>query len=167
MKKLIFIVLCLFAISIYAQNYSSYFTETVQGQSAKLSQKGYAVGTTVTRGETDSTTAIYSRPIGMTSATGVPRNLFMGSKVLLGINITTAFSDVNATLVLQISYDGISWYDLSTLDADTTPNVTGVQLYLADFTSTYAPYARLKFNASGLQINNTGRVQFIYCVPTL
>ena len=165
MKKLIFVVLCLFAISTYAQNVSGYFSETTKGNSVKWGQFGYAVGTTVARGETDSTTAIYSRPLGQTVANGEVRNLFMGKKVLLGINITTAFLNVAATLITQISYDGTNWTTLETLSANTTPNVTGVYLYLANFTSVAAPYARLVFNSGALKIGNLGRVQFIYCLP--
>lgn len=166
MKKLIILAIVFLAyFNIQAQNVSGYWTETTKGQSTKWGQSGYAVGTTVARGETDSTTAIYSRPFGQSAAGGEVRNAFMGKKVLVGINITVAFADVNATVVSQISHDGVTWVDYATLDSDSTPNVTGVQLYLADFTSTDAPYTRIAFNGGGLKIGNTGRVQFIYCVP--
>jgi len=93
------------------------------------------------------------------------RNSFFGSKIAVGINITVAFADVVAILVTQISYDGTNWTTLETLDADTTPNVTGVQSYVADFTTSKAPYARLLFNSSTLQVNTTGRIKFMYACP--
>lgn len=165
MKKIFFLLfaLVLFAANVSAQTTATAFTETTKGDVKAYAQDGYAFGTTTVTAPGGSAYYILSTPFGKSSL--LYRNSFMGSKVLVGVDITTAFEDVVATLVLQISLDGTTYYDLTTLDADLTPNVTGVQTYLADFTSTYAPFARLKFNASGLGIGTTGRVKFLYAIP--
>lgn len=166
MKKLLSIIalVVLLASFVNAQTNAGYFTETTKPYPNNTSgQTAYIYGVTAAATPADSTYYVYSRPFG-TSASNV-RNSFMGSKMLVGINITTAFEDVAATLVLQISFDATNWYDLSTLDADATPNVTGVQTYLADFSSTYAPYARLIFNKGGLDVGKLGVIKFIYAIP--
>jgi len=165
MKQLIKVlfILFFFSLPLLAQTTAAYFTETGKGAVYAYNQAGYVYGVTTATAPGDTAYYVLSYPFG-TSATAV-RNSFMGSKVIVGINISVAFTDVVATLVLQVSPDNSNWYDLATLDADTTPNVTGVQLYLADFTSTACPYARLKFNASGLTIHTTGRVAFLYALP--
>ena len=156
-----FVLLASFA---NAQTNAGYFTETTAPSSnVQTGQKAYTYGVTAATLAADSTYYIYTRPFG-SSATKI-RNSFMGSKVLVGINITVAFEDVAATLILQVSFDGTNWYDLSTLDSDTTPNVTGVQTFLADFSSTYAPYARLIFNKGGLDVGEAGTIKFMYAIP--
>lgn len=168
MKKLLFsiiLMLALFSVYIDAQTTASYFTRSTKGKVFGFSQNGYEYGETTVTAPGGAAYYILSPNIGEISSTSGARNAFMGKKVLLGIDITVAFSAVLSTLVLQISLDGTNYYDLATLDSDVTPAVTGVQTYLADFTNTYAPYARLKFNANGLTINTTGRVKFLYAIP--
>ena len=165
MKKLSVIVLVLlaFVASVNAQTTSGYFTESTKGVVAKWGQSGFSYGATTAVKAGGAAYYIVSPALG-TSAT-TTRNAFMGKKVLLDINVTVAFADVNATVVAQISGDGVNWVDHSTLDSDSTPDVTGVQWYLADFTSTYAPFVRLKFNGGGLAINTNGYISFLYAVP--
>lgn len=167
MKNLIkiFVLLAIFATVSFAQTTAGYWTTQTKGYSQSFSQDGYEYGYTSATAPADTAYYIVSRPIGQRAANGDVRNGFMGSKVLLGINITVAFTDVAATLVTQISLDGTNWYDFATTDSDVTPNVTGIQTYLVDFTSVYAPYVRLKFNASGLTIHTSGRVAFLYAIP--
>jgi hypothetical protein len=157
----LFVLLASFA---NAQTNAGYFTETTApSDNVQTGQTAYTYGVTAATLAADSTYYIYTQPFG-SSATKI-RNSFMGSKVLVGINITVAFEDVAATLILQVSFDGTNWYDLSTLDSDTTPNVTGVQTFLADFSSTYAPYARLIFNEGGLDVGEAGTIKFMYAIP--
>jgi len=85
-----------------------------------------------------------------------------GKKQLVGINVTTAGSDVAATLIVQGSHNGTDWVTLATATEDTTPNVTGVKLALVDLTNIYTPFYRLAFNAGGLTTGTTGRFKFIY-----
>ena len=167
MKRLIYLIVLFVFLASYvsAQTTAGYFTRTTQGQSTAWGQDGYEFGTTTVTAPGDSAYYIMSHNIGQSSASGASRNAFMGTKVLLGINITVAFEDVAATLTTEISGDGTNYVTFSTPDADTTPNVTGVQWYLVDFSTTYAPYVRLKFNASGLDIGTTGRVKFLYAIP--
>ena len=165
MKKLAIIVLVLiaFAASLNAQTASGYFTEVTKGSVKAWNQNGFTYGSTTAVKAGGAAYYIVSKPLGTTAAN--VRNAFMGKKVLLGINVTVAFADVNATVVVQVSGDGTNWVDHSTLDSDSTPNVTGVQWYLADFTSTYAPFVRLIFNAGGLTINTNGYISFLYAIP--
>lgn len=167
MKKLIILLLFVFGTFLQAQTTSGWFTEKTQGQVKALNQGGYVNGyTAIVRADTtggDSSAVIVSRPFGESSAK--IRNSFMGGKIMVGIQIDTAFADVEATLVTQISYDGTTWYTLETLDSDTTPNVTGLQMYVADFTNVYAPYVRLAFNAGGLTIVTDGYLKFLYVIP--
>lgn len=167
MKKIlsIFALVTLFTSFVSAQTTAAYFTTSTKGHVDAWGQDGYEVGTTTATAPGDTINYIVSHSIGETSATSGVRNGFMGSKILLGFNITIAFEDVAATLVTQISLDGTNWYDFATTDSDVTPNVTGVQTYLVDFTNVYAPFVRLKFNASGLDIGTTGRVKFLYALP--
>ncbi len=170
MKRfLITLVFFICALSLHAQTNAGYFTETSQPFGIKKppvnfqNEQNYIYGTTAAVVAGGATNYIYSNPFG-TSATGV-RNGFMGKKILVGINITVAFSSVAATVTAEISGDGTNWMTQSTLDADATPAVTGVQWYLLDLTSTYAPYVRLKFNGNGLIINTSGKVAFLYAIP--
>lgn len=88
-------------------------------------------------------------------------------KLLVGINVTTAGTDVVATLKLQISHNGTDWVTQATAIADTTPNVTGVKLALVDLTDVYAPYYRLAFNeAAAVNPGTTGRFKFIFTSRT-
>lgn len=170
MKKIIslIVLLLLLASFVEAQTTAGYWSTATKGQSDKFNQNGYEYGYTATTTPADTAYYVVSRNIGLKSATGDVRNGFMGSKILVGIAIDTAFADVAATVTLEISGDGTNYYALATLDSDCTPNVTGVQWYLADFSSTYAPYARIKFNASGLVVcptGTTGYVHFVYAIP--
>lgn len=165
-KKLIFAIIILFVASFMnAQTVSGYFTETTKPlvNNELPGQTSYHYGVTAAVGAGDTTYSIASKPFSL-SATKV-RNSFMGSKIAVGINITVGFADVVASLVTQISYDGTNWITYETLDSDTTPNVTGVQSYIADFSLCKAPFARLLFNSNTLQINKTGRIAFMYAAP--
>ena len=94
-----------------------------------------------------------------------------GKKIVVEMNIDTAYSDVNATLLLEgaLSNPGASysWATLATLSSDTTPNVTGPKVFTADLTD-YAnvPYFRFHFNAGGLSVGTSGKLQFKYAVAS-
>tara|TARA_Y100001973_G_C5133572_1_gene299092 strand:+ start:346 stop:759 length:414 start_codon:yes stop_codon:yes gene_type:complete len=83
-------------------------------------------------------------------------------KIIMGIDVKVAFSDVAATLTLQVSHNGTDWADAATLSSDTTPNVTGVKTFLVDLTNIYAPYFRLHFNPTGLSVGTSGTLQMFY-----
>tara|TARA_R100000995_G_scaffold81984_1_gene55343 strand:+ start:13816 stop:14238 length:423 start_codon:yes stop_codon:yes gene_type:complete len=93
----------------------------------------------------------------------------VGKKIVAEMNVTVGFSDVNADLVIEgaLSNPGASysWATLATLSSDTTPNVTGPKVFVADLTS-YAdiPYVRFHFNTGGLSVGTSGKVQFKYAV---
>lgn len=87
-------------------------------------------------------------------------------KILVGINVDTAYAAVSATLVMEASPDGTNWVQVgSTIDADTDPETTGVSLYVIDLTSIYAPLFRLAFNkVTGVNVGTSGKIKFIYSV---
>ena len=94
-----------------------------------------------------------------------------GKKIVVEMNVDTAFSDVAATLLLEGSLSNpsssTSWATLATLSADTTPNVTGPKVFTADLTD-YAnvPYFRFHFNAGAESVGTSGKLQFKYAVAT-
>lgn len=94
-----------------------------------------------------------------------------GKKIVVEMNVDTAFSDVAATLILEGSLSNpgssTSWATLATLSTDTTPNVTGPKVFTADLTD-YAnvPYFRFHFNAGGESVGTSGKLQFKYAVAT-
>lgn len=163
MKKLIFLVILIFSIALQAQTTQGYFTETTKPSTLLgTGSKYYAYGSTTADTATGAAYYVVSRAFGTSAGT---RNNFMGTKFICGIQVTVAFADVAATLILQTSLDGTNWVDSDTLSTDTTPNVTGTYVYLADLTSVYSPYARLIFNKGGLTINTTGKLKFLYAIP--
>lgn len=83
-------------------------------------------------------------------------------KIIMGMDVKVAFSDVAATLKLQVSHNGTDWADASTISTDVTPNVTGVKTFLVDLTNIFAPYFRLHFNDPGLSVGTSGTAQFFY-----
>lgn len=83
-------------------------------------------------------------------------------KIIMGIDIKVAFSDVAAILKLQGSHNGTDWLDIATLDTDTTPNTTGVQPYFVDLTGVYTPNFRLHFNTTDLNVGTSGTLQYFF-----
>lgn len=91
---------------------------------------------------------------------------FNGKKIMIGVDVTIAFSDVASTLTVQLSHDGSNFTDtFATVSADITPNVTGLKMALVDFTSTDVPFFRIVANASGLTWGNSGKLKFFYLLP--
>ena len=154
------------AVNAY-QQHAVYFTIRSKGKNAALGQSGFAVGTTDTTSAVLSNTAnaLVSYPFGYKNANSLPDNRCGGKKILVGVDITTAYDDVVAILSVSASHDGTSWADVATAIADTTPNVTGVKMALVDLSSIYAPYFRLTFNSSGLNCATAGKLKFFYGIP--
>lgn len=172
MKKIIsaiFIVLFFLSAPIFSMvpdTLSGVWTESVKGESSALSQTGYVYGTTATSAVlSDSVQSLVSPIMGITTYNTAPRNAFSGTKFLVGVNVTTAYTDVAATLIVEGSGDGVTWATVATASSDATPNVTGVKWYLVDLTSVYLPYYRLIFNKGALQVNTLGKLKFLYALP--
>jgi hypothetical protein len=72
---------------------------------------------------------------------------------------TVAFSDVAATVVLQGSFDGTSWFDLVTVSSDLVHSVGKVVNYV-DMRGKFAPNYRLAFNTGSLAAGTAGRITF-------
>jgi hypothetical protein len=161
MKKLLFIFL-LFVSICSAQTVSGYFTESIKGSVPKFNQNGFIYGYTAIVKAADTAYTISSRPFGTSLA--LTRNC-SNRKIFVGIKIDTAFTNVNATLVSQISGNSTDWVTFSTVDSDTDPQTTGIQWYELDLSDVFAPYIRLQFNASGLTIGKSGYISFLYEIP--
>ena len=82
-------------------------------------------------------------------------------KLVMGFDVTAAYSDVAATLILQVSHNGTDFVDYATLSSDTTPDVTGVKLFVVDTTNLFAPFYRLVFNKGELNAG-TGKGKFFF-----
>tara|TARA_R100001594_G_scaffold45023_4_gene77607 strand:+ start:1555 stop:2082 length:528 start_codon:yes stop_codon:yes gene_type:complete len=78
---------------------------------------------------------------------GIPGSLINGKKIIVGFNTVTAGADVASDFHIDGSIDGKNWVMIgSSLDDDTEPNVTGVQLYTVDLSDYTLPWYRLSFN---------------------
>ena len=94
-----------------------------------------------------------------------------GKKIVVELNIDTAFSNVAANLLLEgaLSNPGASysWATLATLSSDTTPDVTGPKVFTADLTD-YAniPYLRFHFNQNAQSVGTSGKCTFKYAVAS-
>lgn len=155
------------AVNAY-QQHTIYFTEETKGASKPFGQKGYVHGYTATTSAVLANTAnaLVSYPFGIKAATDTePRNLCSGKKIIVGMEVTTAYADVVAILSVSASYDGTNWVDVATAIADTTPDVAEIKKALVDLTSIYAPYFRLTFNSSGLNCGTSGKAKFFYAIP--
>ena len=87
-------------------------------------------------------------------------------KIIMGMDVKVAFSDVGASLTVQVSHNGTDWVDSSVLSSDVTENLTGVKTFLVDLADVYAPYFRIHFNGSSAAgfssktVGTSGTLQF-------
>jgi len=78
---------------------------------------------------------------------GIAGALVNGKKLVVGFNTTTAGANVTSDFHIDGSIDGKNWVMIgSSLDDDTTPDVTGVQLYTVDLSDYTLPWYRLAWN---------------------
>ena len=123
---------------------------------ATTTVNGYTVRTTTT------STALSSNTNSLVSQTIVPStDAIENKKIIMGVDIKVAFSDVAAILKIQGSHNGTDWLDIATLDTDTTHSA-GVQPFFVDLTNVYAPNFRLHFNTSALSVGTSGTLQFFF-----
>ena len=83
-------------------------------------------------------------------------------KLVMGFDVTVAYANVAATLILQVSHNGTDFVDYTTLSSDTTPDVTGVKLFVVDTTNLFAPFYRLVFNKGELNAGTSGKGKFFF-----
>jgi len=124
---------------------------------ASASVAGYTVKTTPT-------TSVLSTGTDTLVSSNIESNTdtIEDKKIIMGMDVKVAFSDVNAVLKLQASHNGTDWADVSTLSSDTTPNVTGVKTFVVDLTNVFAPYFRIIFNDTGLAVGTSGTAEFFF-----
>ena len=91
---------------------------------------------------------------------GIPGIMAANRKLTVGFNTTTAGANVTSDFGIQGSYDGKNWaLAVAELDADVTPDVTGIQQYEVDLTDLYFPWLRLIWN-DGTDDNTTWQGYF-------
>lgn len=118
---------------------------------------GYSVKTTSTSSALSAATdSLVSENISSSAS------IIENKKIIMGMDVKSAFSNVAALLKLQASHNGTDWADVATISADTTPNVVGVKTFIVDLTNYYAPYFRLHFNDTSLSVGTSGTAQFFY-----
>ena len=118
---------------------------------------GYTIRTTTT------STALGANTNSLVSAIILPSaDSIENKKIIMGIDIKVAFSDVAAILKFQGSHNGTDWIDIATIDSDTTPDVLGVQPFFVDLTDVYMPNFRFHFNSSALSVGTSGTLQFFF-----
>ena len=144
--------------------------ESVVGDSRVLGQAGYVYGHTATSDTLKGATNALISPIfgvGNGVISTKARNLCSGTKFMVGINVTTAYTGGAATLIVQGSGDGVNWTTAATASANLSSVITGtgVTWYLVDLTSIYLPYYRLIFNGGNATVNRAGELQFLYALP--
>jgi len=83
-------------------------------------------------------------------------------KLIMGLDVTVAYANVAATLVLQASHNGTDFVTYATLSADTEPDQTGVKLFVVDTTNLFAPFYRLVFNPTTLNAGTSGKAKFFF-----
>jgi len=134
------------------------------------SEWGVATVNTYSKYETATSPAISTLSGGGTgdalASPAISTTAFNGKKIMVGIDVKGAFSDVASTLTIELSHDGVNFTGtFATISADITPNVTGLKMGLVDFTSTDVPYFRVVANPSGLTWGNSGTLTFFYLLP--
>lgn len=89
-----------------------------------------------------------------------------GKKIICGIDISTAASNVTPDFEVWGSPDGTNWVALKeNVSADLTPDVTGVKIFYVDMTSEAAAYYKLVVNVGGaVDLGTSGRYKFFYGV---
>jgi hypothetical protein len=112
---------------------------------------GLAVLRTATLDPTDTDAALVSP--------GIPGIMAANRKLRIGFNTTLAGANVTSDFGVQGSYNGKDWTLISELDADVTPDVTGIQEYELDLTDKYYPWLRLIWN-DGTENNTTWQGYF-------
>lgn len=142
---------------------SGSFTESTKGKVTKYDQKGYAYGVTAESSVLAATTDALASPI--IGSLSEPKNAFSNKKITVGLDVTVAFADVAATLIVEGSPDGTNWATVATASSDVDPHLTGVKIYLADLTGIFVPFYRLILNKGGLIVGTSGKAKFIYAIP--
>ena len=136
------------------------------GSFASATVNGYTVRTTPTTtalaGATDETVSV-----NIETNTDAIEN----KKIVAGIDVKVAYSDVAAHLIFEVSHNGTDWATAVDMSTDLTPNVTGVKTFLLDLTDIYAPYMRMRVNGgtttakaaiTALSMGTSGTCQFFF-----
>ena len=130
---------------------------TTTGAFAASSVQGYTIRTSPSSASlSGASDNIVSKTINSST------DSFENKKIIMGMETTTAFADVDGVLKLQASHNGTSWVDVVTLASDSTPNVEEVKPFFVDLSNIYSPYFRFSFNSDGKGGGTSGRLNFFY-----
>jgi hypothetical protein len=139
---------------------------TTSGAFASATVNGYTVRTTPT-------TSTLSGATDETVSYNISTNAdtIENKKIVAGIDVKVAYSDVAAFLIFEVSHNGTDWATAVDMSTDLTPNVTGVKTFLLDLTDIYAPYMRFHVNGgtttakaaiSATSMGTSGTMQFFF-----
>mgnify|MGYP003131402478 CR=1 FL=1 len=136
------------------------------GVFASATVNGYTVKTTPTTtalaGATDETVSVNIE---------TDSDAIENKKIVAGVDIKVAYSDVAAYLIFEVSHNGTDWATAVDMSTDLTPNVTGVKSFLLDLTDIFAPYMRFRVNGgtttakaaiSATSMGTSGTMQFFF-----
>lgn len=87
---------------------------------------------------------------------------FENKKIIMGAEVTIAFSDATVPIKLQASHNGTDWVDVVTMTSDATPNVVEAKPFFIDLSNIYSPYFRFIFNSAKLSVGTAGQLNFFY-----
>ena len=87
---------------------------------------------------------------------------FENKKIIMGAEVTEAFTDAVVPIKLQASHNGTDWTDVVTMTADATPNVVESKPFFVDLSNIYSPYFRFIFNSAKTSIGTAGQLKFFY-----
>ena len=125
---------------------------------AKASVNGFSVATTGESSVFLSTGDTLVSPLISTNVDNINNK-----KIAMGMDVTVAYANVAATLKLQVSHNGTDFANYATLSSDTTPDVTGIKIFVVDLTDLYVPYYRLVFNDAGaVNVGTSGKSKFFF-----
>jgi len=124
---------------------------------ATTTVNGYTVRTTAASTDLSVSTNSLASPIILPSADAIENK-----KIIMGVEITAAYSDVAARLILEGSHNGTDWITITSIDTDTEPNTVEVKPYFVDLTDVYIPNFRLHFNSTNTSVGTTGNLKFFF-----
>ncbi len=127
------------------------------GSFASATVNGYTVKTTPT-------TAALSAATNELVSENIAANVdtIENKKIVMGVDIKTAYDNVAASLIVEVSHNGTDWATAVTIDLDVEEDTLGVKTYLVNLTDVFSPYFRLKFNGGKASVGTSGQLEFFF-----
>lgn len=135
----------------------------IEAQSKSFAAVSVGTFTTRTSATSDALSGASNQLVSVAEPTSTQN--IMGKKLCVGYTISGTYSDVAAHFGIQVSHNGTDWSsNVVTVTTDTTPNVAGTYVFLADMTDIQAPYWRFAFNTNEVSVGTSGTMNFFSSV---